>query len=134
MTHIYGNELVLKNDSMIRYRGKLDRVQAEIILAQSVVSQSVGKTELLKDLGEVLVVLRKLMRCELMKESVDVELIIGLNRKELREHSHHAEKYYGVKTMDLPDYGKGMEYALLNLLRTSVREAEVMAVDAFGRG
>lgn len=33
--------------------------------------------------------------------------------------------------MTLPNYGMGLTYALLNTLRANIREAEVIAVDAF---
>lgn len=134
MTHMYGNRLVTKDSPMIRYRGKLDRLQAEIILTQGILSEKGENAGLIRDLEEILQAARELMRCELLSEDINLEQIIGLNREELREHSHHAKKYYGVDTMELPDHKKGMSYALLNLLRTSVRETEVMAVSAFSQG
>ena len=43
-------------------------------------------------------------------------------------------KFFHVKYMRLPDYKMGIAYALLNQLRTAVREAEVTAVNAFKNG
>ena len=40
-------------------------------------------------------------------------------------------KYYSIKQMVLPDHTLGKEYALLNQLRTSIREVEVSAAVAF---
>lgn len=131
MTHMYGNLLVRKDAAIIRYRGKLDHLQAEIITAQTVIETSSKKKKVIEELDELLGVSRELMRCELMQESVKIEKILGLTKDELREHSHHSDQYYHVNVMELPDRTKGMEYAWLNLLRTSVRETELAAVEAF---
>lgn len=131
MTHIYGNQLVRKDAAIIRYRGKLDRLQAEIITAQTVVYKESRCEGLINELGELLTVSREIMRCELMQNEIKIETIIGLTRDELREHSHHSDKYYHVNVMELPDMTKGQGYAWLNLIRTSVRETELAAVEAF---
>ena len=59
--------------------------------------------------------------------------IIGLTHEEIRERSHNPMKFYSIKQMVLPDYSFGKVYALLNELRTAVRETEVAAVRAFRR-
>ena len=48
--------------------------------------------------------------------------------------SHNPMKYYNIKQMVLPDYTMGTEYAMLNKLRTSIRETEVAACQAFHDG
>lgn len=131
MTHMYGNRLVEKDAPMIRYRGKLDRLQAEIIMAEAVAAQSGESRKLIGDLEEMLRASRELMRCELLKEPVNIERLLGLNHEELREHSHHTDRYYGVSVMEQPTYERGVCFAHLNLLRTSVRETEVLAAAAF---
>lgn len=50
-----------------------------------------------------------------------------LTHEELRAHSHNPMKYYKIKAMVLPDYSMGVEYALLNQIRTAIRETEVAA-------
>ena len=40
-------------------------------------------------------------------------------------------KFYNIKQMLLPDYKMGIVYSALNVIRTSIREAEVIAVSAF---
>ena len=43
-------------------------------------------------------------------------------------------KYYKIKAMVLPDYSMGVEYALLNQIRTAIRETEVAAAGAYKEG
>lgn len=131
MTQLRSNLLVDKCHPRIKYRGKIDKVQAMIVNAQCVIHDKGGSQQLIDDLGNVLDVVRNMMRCEVLDEPLTNEYIIGLNHAELREHSHFPMKYYKIKQMLLPDYTMGIEHSLLNLIRTSIREAEVLAVDAF---
>ena len=78
--------------------------------------------------------IREMMRCDVLEEPFTRETIIGLTHAELREHSHYPMKYYKVKQMVLPSYKLGKTYALLNQMRTAVRETEVAAATAFHNG
>ena len=131
MTQLYANVLVDKNHPRIKYRGKLDTLQADVVYTQAVVARLEENKGLLEDLNDVLGILRELMRCEVLNEEFSNEMIIGLNHKELREHSHNPQKFYNIKSMLLPDYSMGEVYALLNKIRTGIRETELAAVDAF---
>lgn len=131
MTQLFGNMLVDKNHPRIRYRGKLDRLQAEVVNAQAVIKGTENNQGLLEDLDNILSILREMMKCEVLDEPFSNEMIIGLNHEELRAHSHNPMKYYNIKQMLLPEYSMGLSYSLLNLIRTSIRETEVSAVDAF---
>lgn len=133
MTHLYGNVLVVKNHPRILFRGKLDSLQAEIVWAQVLISET-GNQKLLDDLTNLLGILREMMRCDVLDEAFKNEAIIGLTHAELREQSHNPQKFFGVKAMVLPDYTMGRDYALLNQLRTAVRETEVAAAEAFREG
>ncbi|WP_312642398.1 ATP-binding protein [Hydrogenoanaerobacterium sp.] len=134
MTHLYGNVLVPKNHPRILFRGKLDSLQALVVLNQALIAENDGKEVLLGDLSNILEVLREMMRCDVLDEEFRNEYIIGLSHAELRERSHDPMKFYHVKQMVLPDYTMGKEYALLNQLRTAVRECEVSAANAFHEG
>jgi ethanolamine utilization cobalamin adenosyltransferase len=74
------------------------------------------------------------MRCDVLEEDFKNEYIIGLNHEQLRERSHDPMKFYHIKQMVLPDYTMGKHYALINQLRTAVRETEEAAVTAFQQG
>lgn len=134
MTHLYGNVLVGKNDPRILFRGKLDSLQAQIVLTQAIIHEEEGSIKLIDDLGDILGVLREMMRCDVLGEPFKNERIIGLNHAELRERSHDPMKFFNIKQMLLPDYSMGKHYAMLNQLRTQIRETEVAANQAFRDG
>ena len=134
MTQIEGDMLVVKNHPRIAFRGKLDSLQALIVLDQAILNEKTGYGKMIADLDDILGVLREIMRCDALNEPLRVEKIIGLTSAELRERSHAPMKFFHVKYMRLPDYKMGIAYALLNQLRTAVREAEVTAVNAFKNG
>ncbi len=131
MTQLFGNRLVDKDHPRIRYRGKLDRLQADTVYAQTMIAKAENSEKILRDLDDILVTLRELMRCEVMDEPFTRETIIGLDHDTLREQSHFPMKYFNIRQMTLPEYSMGMTYALLNLLRAEVRELEVISVEAF---
>ena len=131
MTQLFGNKLVCKDHPRILFRGKLDSLQALIVLNQAMIQASGGSEQLLKDLGEILKDLREMMRCDVLDEEMKTETIIGLTHAELRAHSHNPMKYYNIKQMVLPDYTMGAAYAMLNQIRAAIREAEVAACTAF---
>lgn len=133
MTHLSGNRLVGKDHPRILFRGKLDSLQALVVLAQAQIAAG-GKMSLVLDLDSVLKRLREIMRCDVLDEPLVPDTIIGLTHAQLREHSHDPMKFYNIKQMVLPDYTMGCDYALLNRLRTAVRETEVAAVTAFHSG
>lgn len=128
MTQISGNRLVCKDNPVIALRGKIDSTEAMVVFACC----SVGENpKLQEDLSSVLDTLRRLMRCEVMDEPVGALKILGLDSDELRAQSHDPKKYYGVDLMAAPERPMGKNYAILNVLRTQVREAEVLAAAAF---
>lgn len=49
MTHIEGNKLVMKDDPVIQYRGKLDTAQAQVVFVQSLIAAANGCPHLLAD-------------------------------------------------------------------------------------
>lgn len=134
MTHLYGNTLVNKDHPRILFRGKVDSLQAVILLSQCEIIESGANKKLAELLQDILDVLRKMMRCDVMGEPFRNEYIIGLNHAQLRERSHNPMKFYGVKQMLKPHYSLGKVYALLNQIRTAARETELAAVRAFKEG
>ena len=134
MTHLYGNVLVPKDHKRIYFRGKLDSLETIFVLNQTLLLEMGEDQSLIDDLQDILESLREMMRCDVMDEPFRRDYIIGLNHKELREHSHNPMKFYQIKQMVLPDYTLGKAYALLNQLRAAVRETEVAAASAFHVG
>lgn len=134
MTQLFGNKLVSKDHPRILFRGKLDALQADVVLAQAMIQAAGGSQKLLEDLNDLLRSLREMMRSDVMDDELKCDTIIGLTHAELREQSHNPMKFYSIKQMVLPDYTMGTEYAWLNKLRTAVRETEVAACQAFRVG
>lgn len=130
MTQLSGNVLVPKDHPRILFRGKLDSLQALVVLDQTMIEEKA----LVEDLGDLLRSLREMMRCDVLEEPFRNDTIIGLTHEELRERSHDPMKFYKIRQMTLPDHSMGRSYALLNQLRTAIRETEVAACEAFREG
>ncbi|MDO5562643.1 MAG: ATP-binding protein [Synergistaceae bacterium] len=133
MTQLHRNELVAKDHPRIYFRGRLDSSQALVVLAQVTIKDEDGanSAKLMVDLGDILATLREIMRCDVLDQPFRQDKVIGYSLEELRDRSHNPMKYFSVKQMVLPDYSLGKTYALLNQLRTDIRETEVAATRAF---
>jgi len=124
MTHLNRETLVPKTHPRIRFRGSMDTLEAELILAQLAAPQAAGK------LGEVLSLARILLRCDVLEEPVPDLTLCGLTQGELRHRSHFPQEYYGTAHF-MPEASQGESMARLNRARCAAREAELLAVDAF---
>ena len=124
MTHLHGDVLVPKDHPRIVFRGKMDTLEAELILCQ------LASPELVTPVGEVLALARHLIRCEVMEEPVHWEKLCGLTEDEQRQRSHFPHDYY-VQPHFMPSAGDGAVIARLNRARCAAREAELAAVTAF---
>lgn len=129
MTHIYGNELVFKNDPRIIFRGKVDSLQCKILQIQ-LIAKSKNKKKLLDNLEEVLEFTKKILRAEVLKEPLEELNLLGLNEAQLRERSHNPKKYYNTGHV-MVNYDMDEMVIHLNYLRSQVREVELAAMDTF---
>lgn len=134
MTHLHGNVLVNKNHPRISFRGKLDSLQALVVLIQCRIVECGTCKKLPEYLQDILEILREIMRCDVLDEPFEAKTMIGLTHAELRERSHDPVKFYNIQQMVLPESGFGIEYGMLNRLRTEVRETEIAAAQAFCEG
>ena len=124
MTHLDGTTLVPKTHPRILFRGKLDSLEARLLLCRLEVP------EFDRELGEILDCTRKLLRCEVLGEPVGQEKLFGLTEQELRRRSHFPQDYYGQPHF-MPEASDGKRMIHLNLARTAAREAELAAAAAF---
>lgn len=124
MTHLNGEVLVLKTHPRIRFRGKMDTLEAELILCQLVPGAPEGA------LGEILDFSRKILRCDVLEEPLRQDNLCGLTQDEQRERSHMPQDYYGQPHF-MPQASDGSVIAGLNRARCFAREAELAAVEAF---
>lgn len=124
MTHLNGEVLVPKTHPRIRFRGKMDTLEAELILCQLVPGAPEGA------LGEILDLSRKILRCDVLEEPLRQETLCGLTQEEQRGRSHMPQDYYGQPHF-MPQASDGSVIAGLNRARCFAREAELAAVEAF---
>lgn len=124
MTHLNRETLVPKTHPRIAFRGSMDTLEAELILAQLSVPKSAGKLE------EILALARKILRCDVLEEPLEVSVLCGLTEQEMRHRSHFPQEYYGIAHF-MPSVADGEAIARLNRARCAVREAELKACDAF---
>lgn len=124
MTHLNGEVLVLKTHPRIRFRGKMDTLEAELILCQRIPGAPEGA------LGEILTLARKILRCDVLGEPLIWDTLCGLSEQEQRTRSHMPQDYYGQPHF-MPQASDGPVIAGLNRARCFAREAELAAVEAF---
>lgn len=124
MTHLNGEVLVPKTHPRIRFRGKMDTLEAELILCQLVPGAPEGV------LGEILDLSRKILRCDVLEEPLRQDTLCGLTQDEQRGRSHMPQDYYGQPHF-MPQVSDGSVIAGLNRARCFAREAELTAVEAF---
>ena len=124
MTHLNAQVLVPKTHPRIVFRGKLDSLEAELLLCAQ------DFPGLQKELGEVLELARRIIRCDVLEEPLPDGKLCGLTEEELRKRSHFPQDYYGQPHF-MPDVRDTREVLRLNRLRCAVREAELAASAAF---
>ena len=125
MTHLRGNILVPKTHPIITFRGSMDTLQAEILLAQLIVAPKMRQ-----ELEQILTLTRNILRWEVMEEPAEMETLCGLTPEQLRSHSHYPQAYYGQAHF-MPSWSDGPSLLQLNKVRCAARNAELAAVHAF---
>ena len=124
MTHLNAEFLVRKDHPRILFRGKMDTLEAELILCQ------LAEPELAGPVGEVLALAQQIIRCDVLEEDLVWDKLCGLTEAEQRRRSHFPQEYYGHPHF-MPEASDGIAVARLNRARTAAREAELAAVEAF---
>ena len=129
MTHLNGNVLVPKTHPRIVFRGKLDSLQAKILELQLAACES-GSQEMTDDLGELLEYTKALLGAEVKETPLEDMRLLGMTSPQLRYTSHHVKEIFGIDH-PVPHIGMGRLCIELNLLRTQVREVELVAAQTF---
>lgn len=125
MTHLRGNVLVPKTHPIVGFRGKMDTLQAELLLAQPVVDSATRA-----DLDEILTLARNILRWDVMEEAACAGKLCGLTPAQIREQSHFPQDHYGQPHF-MPVYTDGEGILRLNRARCAAREAELAAAHAY---
>ena len=127
-THLFDNHsLVHKSHGVIRFRGKLDLLQAYTIEA-AVAARQEGHLDVAAELSEVLQYLRNVMGAEVTGRPMPELSVAGFSAEELHRVSHDTTHFLNVGWV-LPDPAMGMTVSKLNLLRAFSRDVELSAVD-----
>jgi len=124
MTHLNAELLVPKTHPRIIFRGAMDTLEAELISAQ------ITAGGYAPEIGEVLALARRLIRCDVLEEPVPEEKLCGLAEAEMRERSHRPQDFYNQPHF-MPESSDGEAMARLNRARCAARVAELKAVAAF---
>ena len=125
MTHLNGEFLVPKTHPRIGFRGAMDTLEAELILAQLA-----APPEISGQLKQILGLARTIIRCDVLEEPLKELTLCGLTEAELRRRSHFPQEYYGTAHF-MPEASDGEALARVNRARCAAREAELRGVAAF---
>ena len=125
MTHLNAQVLVPKTHPQIDFRGKMDLLEAELLLCQK---EAAGN--LRQQLGEILTLSRELIRCDVLEQPYEKDTLCGLTEAQLRSHSHRPQEFYGQPHF-MPEAEDTLTLLRLNRLRCLARQAELAAVHAF---
>ena len=79
MTHLNAETLVPKTHPRILFRGAMDTLEGDLLLAQSVLCKPYDQ-----EVAEVLAFARRLIRCDVLNEPVPEEKLCGLTEQEQR--------------------------------------------------
>lgn len=129
MTNLYGAELVNKSDPRIELRGRLDELNARIVLLQAQAGEA-RNLQLYTDMDIIHKSLEKLRISEVRGTPCGELELWGFSEDEIHNRSHNPEQYYGLGHIQ-PHADMGRWAAEINLLRTITREIEVSACRAF---
>lgn len=132
LTALRGNLLVPKNHPQIRFRGMLDALEAEILVAQ-VEFRRLKLARGVDDLGETLQYTRQILRSEVLDTPFEPATLLGWDEAGLRQTSHYPQDRFGIMHF-AASVDDGEAVVLLNRLRTFARRAELAAYDAFDAG
>jgi ethanolamine utilization cobalamin adenosyltransferase len=130
LTHLRGRQLVPKDHPVIIWRGRLDAFCARLLEAQ-LLGLKEGRPDFARELQEILEFCRRLLKAELKGQEVEDFRLLGLSPQDLKERSHHPEKFLGHPHI-LMSYKMGPLAVALNSLRAEVRVVETAAAAAFG--
>ncbi len=123
MTHLNAHILVKKSHPRIMFRGAVDTLEAELLLAQA-------ETGLQKPLQDALNGARALIAADVLEKKAEEILLGGMNEEQLRKRSHFPQEYYGQPHF-MPQADDGIKILRLNKCRCACRFAELQAVQAF---
>ena len=125
LTHLNGEVLAPKTHPRIAFRGKMDELEAILMLCQLNIA-----SEWRKPLEEILGLARRILRCDALEAPLSQDKLCGLTEEEQRLRSHRPQEFYGQAHF-MPGVSDGAGVLWLNWARTAARSAELAAVAAW---
>lgn len=125
MTHLTRTELVCKAHPRIELRGKLDSLEAELLLTQIEAPDGFAAP-----LTDAMRLIRLVLASDVKEEALADWQLDGMTAEQIHRASHHPEEF-GYPGHIQPSAAQGRFPALLNRLRTMTRECELCAVRAY---
>lgn len=125
MTHLNAREMVSKSHPSIALRGKLDTLEAEILILIITAPQGFRKP-----LEDALQLTREVLAADVKDSPLPPWTLDGMTAQEVHSHSHHPERF-GLSGHILPAPEQGLFPAQLNRLRALARETELSAIAAY---
>ncbi|MDR2696460.1 MAG: cobalamin adenosyltransferase [Deltaproteobacteria bacterium] len=130
LTHLDAASMVAKTHPRIEARGRLDSLMAAAVLVQTQFDPKGKLPAMLKDcLAEVKEWVFQSLAAEVSGSILPPQSMGGMDMDVLRAVSRNPRQYLHTDHL-MPDAALGANIALLNWLRTQVREAELAAAKA----
>ncbi len=130
MTQIHGNVLVLKSNKIIKFRSKLDYFLSELVLTEKLINSTNNKFK--EDMESIREFVDDMVRSEVLDKKIEKDSkILGMDFKKLREVSHNPKKYYKMEHLFRISKENKINTLRLNVLRTIIRETEILGVEAY---
>ena len=117
MTHIRAGELVAKTDPRIRFRGRMDSFEAELLCSMAAARKD-KRTQLVSDLGDLLTLCRNILGAEVKQTPLPDWKVFGMDADSVHTASHTPPHV-------VPDDRMGQTAMELNRLRARSRELEL---------
>ena len=117
--------MVAKSDPRLGFRAALDATIALAVWLQIELAEPWQPW-----LADIRSRLGNIMRADAVGEPLAAQSIVGLNEDELHRLSHQPLRYLDHDHL-VPEAGHGRDAALLNLLRSKIRETETVAAQVF---
>ncbi|MDA8497214.1 ethanolamine utilization cob(I)yrinic acid a,c-diamide adenosyltransferase EutT [Citrobacter sp. Igbk 17] len=125
LTHLTADKMVAKSDPRLGFRAALDSTIGLAVWLQIELAEPWQPW-----LADIRSRLGNIMRADAMDEPLSAQSIVGLSDEDLHRLSHQPLRYLDHDHL-VPEASHGRDSALLNLLRTKVRETETVAAQVF---
>ncbi|EMV3717267.1 ethanolamine utilization cob(I)yrinic acid a,c-diamide adenosyltransferase EutT [Escherichia coli] len=125
LTHLSAEKMVAKSDPRLGFLAVLDSTIALAVWLQIELAEPWQPW-----LADIRSRLGNIMRADALGEPLGCQAIVGLSDEDLHRLSHQPLRYLDHDHL-VPEASHGRDAALLNLLRTKVRETETVAAQVF---